>query len=134
MQLVDWWTSNIQSVFSRGTVATVTDVKTGISWQVKRRGGTNHADVEPLTASDTAKMKQAYGGSWSWTRRAIWVTINGKKYAASMNGMPHGVQSITNNNFSGHHCIHFLNSRTHTGNRLDSAHQAAVKAAYEAGK
>ena len=134
VQLVDWWTSNIQSVFSRGTVATVTDVKTGISWQVKRRGGTNHADVEPLTASDTAKMKQAYGGSWSWTRRAIWVTINGKKYAASMNGMPHGVQSITNNNFSGHHCIHFLNSRTHTGNRLDSAHQAAVKAAYEAGK
>lgn len=131
--MADWWTSNIQSVFSRGTIATVTDVDTGISWKVKRRGGTNHADVEPLTAADTAKMKQAYGGSWSWNRRAIWVTVGGKTYAASMNGMPHGTQSITDNNFSGHHCIHFLNSRTHTGNRLDSAHQAAVKKAYEAG-
>ena len=130
--MADWWTSNIQSVFSRGTIATVTDVDTGISWKVKRRGGTNHADVEPLTAADTAKMKQVYG-SWSWNRRAIWVTVGGKTYAASMNGMPHGTQSITDNNFAGHHCIHFLNSRTHTGNRLDSAHQNAVKKAYEAG-
>ena len=131
--MVDWWKGNIQSVFSRGTTATVTDVKTGISWKVKRRGGTNHADVEPLTAEDTAKMKKAYGGSWSWNRRAIWVRVGGKTYAASMNGMPHGTQSITSNGFNGHHCIHFLNSRTHTGNRLDSAHQSAVKAAYEAG-
>ena len=131
--LADWWTSDIQNVYSRGTIATVTDVKTGISWKVKRRGGTNHADTEPLTAEDTAKMKKAYGGSWSWNRRAIWVTVNGKTYAASQNGMPHAVYSITDNNFNGHFCIHFLNSRTHTGNRLDSAHQSCVKAAYSAG-
>ena len=131
--LADWWTSDIQKVYSRGTIATVTDVKTGISWKVKRRGGTNHADTEPLTAEDTAKMKKAYGGSWSWNRRAIWVTVNGKTYAASQNGMPHAVYSITDNNFNGHFCIHFLNSRTHTGNRLDSAHQSCVKAAYSAG-
>ena len=131
--LADWWTSDIQKVYSRGTIATVTDVKTGISWKVKRRGGTNHADTEPLTAEDTAKMKKAYGGSWSWNRHAIWVTVNGKTYAASQNGMPHAVYSITDNNFNGHFCIHFLNSRTHTGNRLDSAHQSCVKAAYSAG-
>ena len=131
--LADWWTSDIQKIYSRGTIATVTDVKTGISWKVKRRGGTNHADTEPLTAEDTAKMKKAYGGSWSWNRRAIWVTVNGKTYAASQNGMPHAVYSITDNNFNGHFCIHFLNSRTHTGNRLDSAHQSCVKAAYSAG-
>ena len=131
--LADWWTSNIQSVYSRGTIATVTDVKTGISWKVKRRGGTNHADTEPLTAEDTAKMKKAYGGTWSWTRHAIWVTVGGKTYAASMNGMPHATYSITDNNFPGHFCIHFLNSRTHTGNRLDSAHQSCVKQAYNAG-
>lgn len=131
--LADWWTSSIQSVYSRGTIATVTDVKTGISWKVKRRGGTNHADTEPLTAEDTAKMKKAYGGTWSWTRHAIWVTVGGKTYAASMNGMPHATYSITDNNFPGHFCIHFLNSRTHTGNRLDSAHQSCVKTAYNAG-
>lgn len=131
--LADWWTSDIQKVFKVGVIATVTDVDSGLSWQVKRSGGTNHADVQPLTAADTAKMKQAYGGKWSWTRHAIWVTIDGQRYAASMNGMPHGSGSIKDNNFDGHHCIHFLNSRTHTGNRLDAAHQAAVQKAYRAG-
>jgi len=134
VQQADWWTSNIQQVFARGVVATVTDVETGLSWQVKRSGGSNHADVQPLTAADTAKMKKAYGGAWSWNRRAIWVTINGVSYAASMNGMPHGTGSITTNNFDGHHCIHFLNSRTHTGNRWDSAHQSMVQKAYKAGQ
>ncbi len=134
VQMADWWTSNIQKTFKVGVIATVTDVDTGLSWQVKRSGGSNHADVQPLTAADTAKMKQAYGGSWSWNRRAIWVTINGVSYAASMNGMPHGTGSITTNNFDGHHCIHFLNSRTHTGNRWDTQHQSMVQKAYKAGQ
>ena len=124
----------IQKVFKVGVIATVTDVDTGISWRVKRSGGSNHADVQPLTAADTAKMKKAYGGSWSWNRRAIWVTIDGVTYAASMNGMPHGSGSITTNNFDGHHCIHFLNSRTHSGDRWDTAHQSAVQKAYKAGQ
>ena len=134
VQMADWWTSNIQKTFARGVIATVTDVDTGISWQVIRSGGSNHADVQPLTPADTAKMKQAYGGKWSWNRRAIWVTINGVTYAASMNGMPHGSGSITTNNFDGHHCIHFLNSRTHTENRWDTQHQAMVQKAYKAGQ
>ncbi len=132
VQMADWWKSDIQQIFARGVKATVTDVETGISWTVIRSGGSNHADVQPLTAADTANMKKAYGGTWSWNRRAIWVTVGGNTYAASMNGMPHGTGSITTNNFDGHHCIHFLNSRTHTGNRLDSAHQSAVKKAYNA--
>ena len=134
VQMADWWTSNIQKTFKVGVIATVTDVDTGLSWKVKRSGGSNHADVQPLTAADTAKMKQAYNGKWSWDRHAIWVTIDGVSYAASMNGMPHGTGSIKDNNFDGHHCIHFLNSRTHTGNRWDTAHQAAVQKAYKAGQ
>ncbi|MCQ2437682.1 MAG: peptidoglycan-binding protein, partial [Clostridia bacterium] len=85
---MDWWNSGIQSVFPRGATATITDVDTRIAWRETRYGGTNHADVQPTTAADTAAMKQAVG-SWSWTRRAIFVTINGVNYAASMNCMPH---------------------------------------------
>ncbi len=133
VQEADWWTSNIQSVFARGVTATVTDVNTGISWKEVRKGGTNHADVQPATAEDTAKLKKVYGGVWSWNRRAIWVTVNGVTYAASMNGMPHGGDSIPDNNFNGHHCIHFTNSRTHSGNRLDVDHQAMVQKALKAG-
>lgn len=46
---MDWWTSGIQDIFARGVTATITDVATGISWKEIRKGGTNHADVQPLT-------------------------------------------------------------------------------------
>jgi len=128
---MDWWKSDIQKIFARGTVAQVTDVATGMAWREKRSGGTNHADVQPLTAADTAAMRKAVG-SWSWNRRAIFVTIDGVNYAASMNCMPHGSGSITNNNFNGHHCIHFTNSRTHGGNKVCSLHQNAIKKALKA--
>ncbi len=126
---MDWWKSDIQTKFPRGGTVTVTDVDTGLAWKEQRRGGTNHADVQPVTAADTAALKQAYGGTWSWNRRAIFVTINGENYAASMNGMPHGGGSITDNDFNGHHCIHFTNSRTHGSNRVCALHQAAIKKA-----
>ena len=126
---MDWWTSDIQTIFARGVVAQITDVETGLSWRERRNGGTNHADCQPLTAADTAAMKKAYGGTWSWNRRAVFVTINGVNYAASINGMPHGSGSITDNNFNGHHCIHFTNSRTHGSNKVCPLHQAAIKKA-----
>ncbi|MBO4886229.1 MAG: SH3 domain-containing protein [Clostridia bacterium] len=130
----DWWTGTISTVFKRGMTGTVTDVDTRLSFQIKRTGGTNHLDAQPLTSADTAIMYKIYGYQWQWTRRAIWVTVNGVTYAASMNGMPHGESdSMPDNNFDGCFCIHFTNSRTHAGNRLDAAHQAAVQKALRAG-
>lgn len=128
----DWNDSDIQTIFAKDVVATITDVRTGISWQEVRKGGTNHADVQPCTAKDTAKLKKVYGGDWSWKRRAIWVTIDGKTYAASMNGMPHGQGSVSGNRFDGHHCIHFTNSRTHTSEKIDANHQKMIQRALSA--
>lgn len=128
----DWNNSDIQAIFAEDVVATITDVRTGISWQEVRKGGTNHADVQPCTAKDTAKLRKAYGGDWSWKRRAIWVTIDGKTYAASMNGMPHGQGSVSGNKFDGHHCIHFTNSRTHTSDKIDANHQKMIRRALSA--
>lgn len=130
----DWFKSNIQYIFYRGKTAVVTDVTTGISWQVSRHGGTNHADVEPLTSDDTAAMKKACGSDYgTWNRRPIWVSINGKKYAASMNCYPHGESSITDNGFDGHYCIHFTNSKTHGTGKVDKLHQDTIKIALKKG-
>ena len=131
-EYLDWF-KEVQYIYAKGDIATVTDVETGKSFKVKRLYGRNHADSEPLTAEDTKIMKSIYG-SWSWNRRAIIVTIKDdndveRKIAASMNGMPHGGSSIGNNSFKGHFCIHFKNSRTHSGSRLDPGHQKAVKKA-----
>lgn len=128
IEMIDW--SSVDGMFPRKTTAKVTDVVTGKTFTVIRYGGSLHADVEPATANDTVIMKEIYT-DWSWTRRAIIVELGGKRIAASMNGMPHGGQIVYGNNFDGHFCIHFLNSRTHGGNNLDANHQAMVQAAYE---
>ncbi len=129
-ELIDWDTAN--SALPRQAVLTIVDVDTGYSFQVKRTGGGKHADVEPLEAYDTNVMFHVYGMRWSWTRRAIWVIYNGHKYAASMNGQPHGYDTIGGNDMTGQICLHFVNSRTHGSNKIDPDHQAAVQRAYQA--
>ncbi len=121
-----------ENTIPKNAVFTVKDVKTGKTFKVRRWSGVNHLDGEPLTAEDSAIMKDIYGGSWSWDRRAILVKYDGHVYAASMNGMPHGTDTISGNDFNGHFCIHFYNSRTHETNRVDEDHQAAVAQAMNA--
>ncbi|GAA3403563.1 hypothetical protein ACFFNY_07030 [Paenibacillus hodogayensis] len=105
----------------------VVDLETGLSFRAQRRAGSSHADVQPLTKSDTAVMKQIYGGTWSWKRRAILVRTEGRPpIASSMHGMPHGGDGIPDNDFSGHFCIHFLGSSTHRSGQEDMAHQLMV--------
>ncbi len=132
-ELIHW--NQAQKIFAQGDIATVIDVNTGYSFKIKRKGGHNHADAEPLTSTDTALMKQLYG-SWSWDRRAVVIVIDDKKIAASMAGMPHGSQTIGNNKFPGHFDIHFYGSMTHgsvyTKSRspmVDPEHQAMVRRA-----
>lgn len=134
---VDFFSSEGDKYFNRkkgtfrdGAYAIVTDVATGISYRVKRVGGYNHTDVEPATAFDTWQMYRIYGEEWAWTRHAVLVTLSdGTTLAGSANGMPHGESHISGNNMNGHTCIHFLNSRTHGSDKMDAAHQSAIRAA-----
>jgi len=128
-ELIEWNEAN--RIYTG--IARVIDVKTGKSFMVRRNSGHEHADSDPLTAEDTAIMKELYGGQWSWSRRAIVLEVGGRRLAASMNGMPHGRSATKGNNFPGHFCIHFLGSRTHGSEytksgvpKVDPAHQAMV--------
>lgn len=132
VEMTEW--SEVNKIIPRGAEYTIIDVKTGKSWRERRLYGHNHIDSEPLTKKDTDIMKSVYGGKWSWARRAVWVVYKNRVFAASINGMPHAGQSITNNGFNGHHCIHFYKSKTHCGNKQCPVHQAMVLAAYRAGK
>ncbi len=124
-ELVHWDVAN--KIFK--SRATIIDVATGLSFEAQRRGGHNHADIEPLTSADTTVLKRIYGGAWSWARRAVIVVTGGRRIAASINGQPHGGQAVTGNGFNGHICLHFLGSRTHASNSLDADHQRMVQAA-----
>lgn len=128
---IDWFKDGNTKI-PKGAIVTVKDIATGKTFKAKRWSGANHADMEPLTASDTAIMKSIYGGTWSWTRHAILVLYKDHVYAASMNGMPHGTTTISNNNFDGHFCIHFTGSKTHGSKKVDPDHQNAIKRAKNA--
>lgn len=150
--MVPW--EEVSRVFTRGTVAKVYDIETGLSFNVKRTYGDNHSDTETLTKEDSEIMKKIYGGEWSWEKRAIIVEVNGHKFAASMNGMPHAGldgykegayvnsrsggygygynhDSIKGNGMDGHFCIHFYGCRLHFNNQPDPTHQKLIKYANE---
>lgn len=142
VEIVDWYTGDIQSVWGKGVTATVTDVRTGISFRARRWSGGYHADVEPLTAADTAAMCRIYGVSRAqeisdknlYQRRPLWVTLSGRTFAASMYGVPHNYpqgDTISDNDYYGQFCVHFYNSRTHSSGRVDSDHMAAIRYAYD---
>lgn len=131
VEMTPW--STAKNIWKRGQYVTVIDVRTGITMKMKRMGGTDHADVETATKSDTSKLLQCYGGKWSWDRRPVWVVVNGKYMAASMNGMPHGQQTIANNGMDGQICIHFLGSKTHGGGRVCPLHKACIQEAFNKG-
>lgn len=151
IEVLDWWTE-ASKVFAIGSNAKVIDVRTGKSFNIKRTYGGNHADCETLTKEDTKIMKEIWGGSFNWNRRPVILEINGRLLAASMAGMPHAgldskpanatvsgrsggygrgtnLDTVKNNNMDGHFDVHFLNSRTHGTNKVDSAHQKAIKEA-----
>lgn len=125
---LDWFLNGVNAIPKRATFS-VKDVATGRIFSAVRWSGGNHLDAEPASAADTKVIKEVFGGDWSWARRSILVKYKDHIYAGSMNGMPHGTTVVDSNNFSGHFCIHFYNSRTHETNRVDEDHQNAVNAA-----
>ncbi|MEG1547953.1 MAG: SH3 domain-containing protein [Clostridia bacterium] len=131
--LLDWFKGG-SDWLAKGTRFTITDVRTGLSFRARRFGGWYHADSEPITAYDTKIMKRCAGGKWSWDRRPIWVTYNGKTVAASMHCMPHMANPTRSNNFDGHFCIHLKGSLVHETSRACPRHQACVMEAYKAGR
>lgn len=147
VELLDWW-KDARYVFPNDSIAEVTDISTGKSFTVVRTMGSNHADAEALNKEDSIAIKSVWGG-FSWSRRPVIVTINGRRLAASMSAMPHaGLDSkpayayvknrsqgygsgqnldvIKDNGMDGHFDIHFLNSTRHLDGKKDPDHQQAI--------
>jgi hypothetical protein len=128
-KIVEWSTAKNFVAWGGGPKFKCIDVRTGRSYYLIRVGGSNHMDVEPATKEDTATVKACYGGSWSWNRRPTLARFNGTWYAASINGWPHGKETVSGNNMNGQICMHFKNSKTHGTGIVDSAHQRCINEA-----
>ncbi|MBN8191364.1 hypothetical protein JI667_04310 [Bacillus sp. NTK074B] len=123
VEILPW--GQVKEIIPNKSYFTIIDVETGLSFEVQRRAGSKHADVQPVTEEDTQIMKEIYGGRWSWDRRAILVLVNDQLISASMNGMPHGAGALQNN-FPGHFCVHFYGSTTHKTPTPDLAHKIMI--------
>lgn len=132
VELLDWFKGGSDFLY-RYSKFTIIDVRTGLSFKARRFGGWYHADTEPLTAQDTAILKKIVG-NWTWDRRPIWISFNGRVIAASMHSMPHMDNPTKSNNYPGHFCVHLYNSKVHETSRACPRHQSCVKQAYNAGR
>ena len=148
-ELLDWF-SEAQYVIPINSDFTIFDFATGKSFRARRTVGSGHADCEPLTASDTAKMREIFGGTFSWKKRSVLVLYNGRKIAASMAGMLHaGNESapggawtswrsdnygagtnydyVKGNNADGHFDLYFYNSIGHSSGVINEMHQSNIR-------
>lgn len=131
IEVIEW--SQANQLFAINYIAKITDVYTGTSFYVKRFAGVNHADVEPLTRKDTEIMNQIWGGP-TWDTRPIIVEVEGRKLAAAMHNMPHDIETITDNDYPGHTCIHFLGSTKHNNGQAWPEMQRDVQIAATYGR
>lgn len=127
--MMDWYEGG-SSVLDRGDYGYLYDCSTGIQIKVKRMGGTSHADIEPATAEDTAKLLKIAGGEFSWDSHAVILSSEGKYVACAINTMPHGSETIFDNDYEGQFCLHMINSRTHGSDSVNSVHQKTIEKAY----
>ena len=126
---LNWFRSG-KYLLKRDSYGYLYDIKTGISLRIKCMGGTNHADVEPVTKADTYKLYKICGGKYSWDSRACILYTKGKYVACAINTMPHGDQTLTHNGYNGQFCLHMTGSLTHGTSSTNKEHQRAIRKAY----
>lgn len=133
VELLEW--SVVRNLLRDGQVLHITDVRTGISYNVRVFTRGRHADVEAVTQADSDIIRSINGGIWTWERRPVWVTFDGRTVAASINAMPHGQWSVQGNGMNGHICLHFLGSQNHNGSESSARrHHTNVLEAFAAGQ
>lgn len=123
-ELLPW--EQVKQIFPIGDTARVLDLETGLSFRIHRHGGHLHADCEPFSPKDTAIMFAIFDGKWSWERRSVIVEVGEHRIAGSINGQPHGRYTLRDNNFPGHFCVHFYQSRLHKNGKIDPTHQRMI--------
>lgn len=123
-QALKW--SEVKALLSVGTSYIVTDYNTGTTFELQFSGGENHAEMEARDAQSAATVKEVFGGEYNFSKRAVTISIGGKQVAASLQGWPHGDDSVSSNDMSGHLCLFFDGSLSHVGSLPDAEHQELI--------
>lgn len=116
----DW--DEMKSILNEGTTYLLTDYNTGVTFQMVFTGGDLHAEMECKSGSDTEAYKKVFGNAFNYSKRPMLISANGKLIACSLQGEPHGSDTVSNNDMAGHACLYFNNSKSHVGGLADVEH------------
>ncbi|MCL2310960.1 MAG: hypothetical protein FWC41_00515 [Firmicutes bacterium] len=136
--------------------AEILDLLSGITYKI--RGSVaktyDHSDYQTINSTETAKKKQAGGGTWNWNARPVLLLLKGHRIAASTHTFPHSIpvawQSdnivnppLTRANerdangkwrIGSHFCLHYIDTiNMRTADTWSMQMNAAVKKALELG-
>lgn len=119
------WTE-VKSILNESATYVLTDFNTGATFQMVFTGGEQHAEMECKSGSDTEVFKKIFGNAFNYSKRPMLISAGGKLIACSLQGEPHGSDTIANNDMAGHACLYFSGSRSHVGDLIDVEHNRNV--------
>ena len=117
---MNWAT--VKEQLTVGNQYQITDFYSRKAFQVVYTGGEMHAEVECASPMDTAVYKELFGGEFNYSKRPVLIQLSGTLIAASLQGEPHGEDTVTANDMAGHACLFFDGSLSHVGSLPDTEH------------
>lgn len=132
-EALEW--AEADKLFPIEAEALLTDVRTGITYAIRRVRGIEFAEVEPLSSEDTQAILSTCGGEWSKEIRPVILTISGRKIAAAIRPFPRGKDSepASDNDMDGTLALHFKGSVLAESRRVSPPFQAAIAEAAKSG-
>ncbi len=106
-----------------------TDFNTGSTFNMTLVNAGNHAEMECSTAADTAVFLSCFGDAFNYSKRPMVMHLDNALVAASMQGEPHGQDTVSGNDMQGHVCVYFTGSTSHVGSLPDVEHMNQLRKA-----
>lgn len=116
---VDWY--DVKSLLTADKPYQLTNCYTGQTANVYFLGGAYHAEMQPVTASDTSTINGWVGSTNSYYKCAVLVNVDNKQIAASVQWG------------NEHLCVYFTNSKSHASGLIDVEHATLVALATDTG-
>ena len=103
------WYNDVKPGLRRGQRVYIYEPKSRKGWYLRVYSCSRHMDAEPCTAADTQNMLEAFGMKNTWGQKGVYVRLpNGAWTIGATHTMPHDKNTVKDNNFDGHLCVHFL--------------------------
>ncbi len=109
------WYDDVKPILRNKQKLLIYDPATKLSWTLQILSRGRHCDAEPLTRQDTNTMNKAFGNQVTWDPKKVYVRLpNGEWTIGTTHNHAHDANTIKDNGFNGHLCVHFLRNMAET--------------------